>query len=402
MSRRPVTSSPSPVEHDAHGPAAHVPLAIDYAGLLGGLGVYGSFLAVYLRHRGLEFHQVAYLLSLLPLARLISTPFWALVADKSNSAGGVLRLLCAGALLGFVTLELRPSLLVSCVALVAFTFFRAPCAPLIDVLVLSWAERNGRHLGTVRAWGTLCYAVCTFGVGLLVDRVGPNAVLHVAVSFLLLTFVATFGIPLGGRPAGGRVLPALWTLFRRPRVLVFLCTTLLHQVGLAAYDSLYAAHVAEQQSPVYAGAALAVGACAEVLVLAKGQKLLGWRRPQRLLVLVYAASFLRWLGLAYGSHPAAIILLQVIQGLTFGAFYLAAVAWIHEESPLEIRASAQGGFNLVTFGIGTTLAVSLAGWLHKHGGMQRVFLVAACASLAATLIVAGLSRASPPAEGLSP
>jgi PPP family 3-phenylpropionic acid transporter len=75
-----------------------------------------------------------------------------------------------------------------------------------------------------------------------------------------------------------------------------------------------------------------------------------------------------------------------MHAFTFGAFYLAGVALVDEESPREVRASAQGIFGAATWGLASSLGLAAAGWLQRHGGLPRVFEVASIASLVAMVI----------------
>jgi PPP family 3-phenylpropionic acid transporter len=78
---------------------------------------------------------------------------------------------------------------------------------------------------------------------------------------------------------------------------------------------------------------------------------------------------------------------QALHALTFGAFYTAGVALVDRESPPEVRASAQGLFSIISWGLACSASLALAGWLQSRTGTMRdVFLAAAAAALFAAVL----------------
>ena len=213
------------------------------------LGAAGPFLALVLERRGLRASEVAYVLALLPITRVLSTPGWTLLADRLQSAGAVLRLVAVGALVSFAALEFRVSQPGLVVALMIFTAFRAPVTALIDVLALQWSGRTGGEFGQLRAWGTAGFLVATMLTGFLVScGLGATVIVHVTVVLLAATALSTYALQRGAAPERVGWLGALSVLLRRPRYVLFLVTAGLHQLGLAAYDGLFAAYMTHRSS----------------------------------------------------------------------------------------------------------------------------------------------------------
>jgi MFS family permease len=89
-----------------------------------------------------------------------------------------------------------------------------------------------------------------------------------------------------------------------------------------------------------------------------------------------------------------IILVNLLHGICY-AFFLAAVyIFVDEYFPRDVRASAQGLFNVMILGFGVIAANSLCPWLLQHyttGGVtdfQTLFLIAGGAAVVATLTLA--------------
>ena len=106
----------------------------------------------------------------------------------------------------------------------------------------------------------------------------------------------------------------------------------------------------------------------------------------RTLALAYAVGALRWALLAELRAPWLVVAVQCLHALSFGAFYLAAVASVDEDSPAAVRASAQGVFGALVWGLSTSIALASAGYLQRHGGMPTVFRVASGCGVAASAL----------------
>lgn len=361
-------------------------LATVYFGYFAALGVFGPFVALYLEHRGLSPDRIAFLLALLPFFRVVSTPAWTALADRLHSASFVLRIVAVGSTAAFALLEWEPSGAALVLVLLAFTVFRSPATALMDVLTLQWSTRTGGAFGQVRAWGTVAYTLATFGAGVLIQDRGPAVIIPTALVLLALTSVATFALPRGTPPGHTPLLPALRVLLRRPRFMLFLATAALHQLGLGAYDALFPAYLTHLSDSTTAGFSIALGAAAEVLTMTLARGLFIRLGLTRTLAIAYGVSALRWALMAMVTTPWILVALQTLHAFTFGAFYLAGVALVDEESPPEVRASAQGIFGAVTWGLASSAGLAVAGLLQRHGGLPRVFMAAACLCALAALI----------------
>jgi hypothetical protein len=276
--------------------------------------------------------------------------------------------------------------------LVAFTIFRSPSTALMDVLALDATSRSERSFGQLRAWGTAGYTVATFGAGVMLRDYGTRVIVYTTSALLALTTLFTLALPSVAPPRRVALLPALRVLVRRRRFVLFLLTAALHQLGLGAYDSLFPAYLTHLSDATVAGFSIALGATAEVLFMTFGRRWISRHGAGRVLMVAYAVSSVRWFLLATLRSPAALVAIQLLHAFTFGAFYLAAVALVDDESPSELRASAQGIFSALTWGFASSVGLAISGVVSRHGGMPAVFATACVFSLASTIVAAALGR----------
>jgi PPP family 3-phenylpropionic acid transporter len=132
----------------------------------------------------------------------------------------------------------------------------------------------------------------------------------------------------------------------------------------------------------------ALGVLAEIVLFAIQARLPPSITPVTLLMLGGAGGALRWLAMAFDPPAAALPVLQLLHGLSFGATHLGALALLVKIAPQGRSASAQGFYAI---GLGAVMAamMSLSGWLYAAYGAAAYAAMAlaavagcACAAIA--------------------
>jgi len=114
---------------------------------------------------------------------------------------------------------------------------------------------------------------------------------------------------------------------------------------------------------------MTIGQVAELLtmlVLGVTLKKLGWRKTMIIGILGHAARFA-----VYALFPQSqgmIIAVQILHGICYAFFFATVYIFVDAYFPKDVRASAQGLFNVMILGVGALAANSICPWL-----MQVVF-----------------------------
>ncbi|MFO1058926.1 MAG: MFS transporter [Dongiaceae bacterium] len=139
------------------------------------------------------------------------------------------------------------------------------------------------------------------------------------------------------------------------------------------------------------------GVIVETAVFALGGRLIGRIGPLWLLAGGGAVAVLRWLGLASLEALPALVVLQALHGITFGASHLAAMSYVGQSTPPQLAATAQGLHGAIAWGAVYGLAMAAAGPLYARFG-GGAFLAMAGLALAGTGLAAMLARHPPQPE----
>src|SRR6266567_5549759 len=113
---------------------------------------------------------------------------------------------------------------------------------------------------------------------------------------------------------------------------------------------------------------MSIGQVAEILtmlILGTVLKRLGWRLTMVIGILGHVARFAVY---SWAPTPGAVITVQLLHGICYAFFFATVYIFVDEYFPKDVRASAQGLFNVMILGIGFLAANSICPYL-----MQNVF-----------------------------
>ena len=366
-------------------PGPVVTLAIFYALSFGALGVTLPFLPAYLHGLGLSVTQVGMLLALSPAASLVAPPLWGKLADRTRRGDLVLLFVSLGGAFSFAPLLWVRGFGALVAVFAGYAFFNSAVTPLADSLTLGAVRKSGADYAHVRLFGSIGFVVATTAFG---TWGFAHARATVAVPLVLMVLAGSWAAlahpPVAEAP---HPLPATNPL-RSREGLTFLSACALHWLACAPFNGGFAIHVHALGMPGWVvGFSAGLGVLAEVGVFALYPRLARVLAPRRWVLVSLGASALRWWGMAHARRPWEVIALTVLHGLTFGAFYAAAVQYIASQVPDRMRAAGQGFFAMVTFGMGGVVGYLASGLGYDLMGGAALFQAASGVELLAMAVL---------------
>ena len=367
-------------------------IALFFAAIFAAGAIGGAFLPLWFADRGLSPAAIGQILGIAALLRVVCGPGWGSAADRIGRrpvllAGAALATLAA---LAYLPLHgFWPLLLVTGLQGVAASSLN----PLIDSLALGLAREKVLEYGPVRAAGSLAYMLASAVGGWLLSVTGSAI-----VPWLLAAGYGAAGLvtPLLPEVPGPRAAPhpfAGLRLFALPAFRLTVAASALIQGSHAAYYG-FAALLwrAQGLGDTTIGLLVAEGIVAEVLLFARGRRLVAWLGPPGLTACAAAAAVLRWTVTACSPGLPVLAAVQLLHAATFGMQHLSAMQVLSRAVPPERAATAQALYNAFGMGAPTGLMMLLAGALYaRFGGLA--FLAMAASGGAALLLVPGLARA---------
>ena len=344
------------------------------------VGVYASFLPLWLKASGLGETQISWVYAMPVLLRPVFTIGLSFFADRSGRHVLLLRMLAIGGLASVAVLPFVSGFPPIFAAFTLYALFWTTVIPLTDAVALAAARQGAADYGRMRLWGSFSYIAVILAGGVMVDLYGAPAALWLFLTAAAGVVLASWWLPamsrVNGGPSGGAPLPVrairfsdLTALGRLPVFWLFLAATSAIQGSHAVYYLFGTIHwTAIGIAPTVIGALWSIGVVAEIALFAFATRIARHLGPVQLTLVGGLAALLRWIAISFDPPLILLFPLQILHGLTFGATYLGAMQFISRAFPAHMAATVQGVFASFTAGIGMGAAYLAAGPLYRSLG----------------------------------
>ncbi|WP_342108824.1 MFS transporter [Methylobacterium sp. SI9] len=379
-------------------PSGPARLSLLYAVVFTEIGIAMPFMPLWLDALGLDAAVIGVLLALPIATRIVATAPLMSLLDRGL---GPRRMILAGSLALSLTYALMPGAAgigwpLLAVFIVLNAVAGAPLVPCIDYLTLAAVRQDSRlAYSRIRMAGSIAFLLANLAGGFLLSALGGQ----VAVP-LLLTGLALGAALVAWRSRSVTGLPRGETGVGRPKlpVKLWLCIGAAAAIQ-ASHGAIYgfgSIYWTSQGIPAaWVGSLWAVGVLSEIVLFAVMPSLpAAWRSPVRLLSLGAAAAILRAIGMfLIGDRLAALVPLQALHGLTFGATQLGAMAAVSAYAPDGARGRAQGTLSAVNASI-AVVATLVSGLAYRNGGPLAFLAMAPLAAAGLGLALASRGATS--------
>jgi PPP family 3-phenylpropionic acid transporter len=366
-------------------------LAAFYFAFFAWVGITTAYFPPYLAERGLDAAQIAWVLALPPLARIVAPAAWGWIADRTRAERGIVVLSCAT---GAVCFALLPAVdgfagIAWLIALAAA--FSAAALPLVEAITLgALAGQSGRY-GPIRLWGSIGFIAVVLAGGAWLDA-GLSRVLPAAVVVFALAAAAA-GLSLPKRtmhPATAISAPQLTS-----SALALLASAFFVAVS---HGTLYTFLTLHLRGLGYSGTLIGflwtLGVLAEIVVFFFLPALFRRHALSTILMASAGLGVLRFQIIGWAADWLALLLLaQVLHAATFGSYHAAAVAAVQRVFPPHARSRGQALFSSLAYGAGGAAGALSAGWAWDLAGPGLAFTVSSIAAGAGLLFAYPLKRA---------
>lgn len=357
------------------------------------LGSLFPFLNLYYARIGLTGVQIGSLAALPALVGAVGSISWGAVADKFRWHRGILSIAVGGAV-GCVFFLSRAT---SFPALVVWTALLAlvgsPISPILDSLTIHRSARGAGSYGQVRVWGTVGWAVATLVVGYLIGRTDIRWIFYSYMVCLACTLGAFLVQAAPSSDVRPRLAHDLRTLITNPRVLLFLASAAALGTSLGGashFLSLYLDELGADETVI--GVAWALAAVSEIPVMLGSAHLVRRFGLERMLRVSFLSFAGRWLCLSYVPSAPWALALQLLHGVSFGAFLVGGVTFTYQLAPAGLGTTAQAIFSTVSFGLSSLAGALLGGYVYDMAGLRVLFRILSGVTLAGFVLLALASR----------
>ncbi|MGG4144927.1 MFS transporter [Paenibacillus algorifonticola] len=346
-----------------------------------------SFLPIYLAERDISTTNIGLMLGLGSLIGVVSQPLWGMISDKYKVVKKVLLLLIAisvviGGLL-YRSTELVPLF----VGISLMYFFFLPTDPLVESFNYRVSLQYKVNFGSIRMFGALGFAMASSIIGYVGKHygIGSLAILFLVYGVITLLLCSLLvEVPAASKPVAMR---EIGLFFRSKQTLWFLGLVLFLAVPHRMNDNYIGIYIKSLGGDVQlVGQAWTVMTIIEVVFFAISHYFI--KPGKELAVIAVAASFyaLRFALSAIVTDPAALMWLQLLQGVSFVLFYAASIQYLYAIVPEEWKATGQTVLAVLLFGVSSIISATVGGWFIDQYGGAMLYGAMAIWSVAAMLL----------------
>lgn len=352
------------------------------------VGLQTPFLPLWLDSRGLGVTEISIAGALPLFIRIVATPMVAYLADRSGDHRRMVVVLAWSGLACTVLLSQSTHVWPIILLTTLMMLTTSTIMPLTETLAMRAVRGHGLDYGQMRLWGSISFIVATLIGGAAIERWTGSVVIWLIIAAIAMTALAAYGLPrpesadaaASSRPRISRADVA--ALVTSPQFLLFLAAAGMVQASHAVFYVYGVLHWRGLGlSATWTGILWAIAVIAEILLFARSGAVLKVLSPLGLIALGAVAGIVRWIAMAFDPPLAALIALQILHALTFGATHLGTVHFIAQNIAPERAGTAQALQASVTAGIAMGGATLLAGQIYGPLGAQAYLAMAILATL---------------------
>ncbi|QWU17843.1 MFS transporter, PPP family, 3-phenylpropionic acid transporter [Paenibacillus sophorae] len=378
-----------------------------FLGLAGGLFV--PYLTLLLVQGGLDSGRVGALMAAGPLVAILTQPVWGIISDRYRQTRLVL-VLSVAVPAGLAVFYRSEYFIVLLAVYMVSTIFSSTQAPIADSYAIAAARRTGSTYGSIRLMLSFGAAVGGYLGGVYVSAFSVSTIW---IPFLLFSLLAVLvAVTLPKEAAENHMMTQSFSegvkeLLRNRIFLAFLGGSFMVNQTMTAFGTYFVlAFQSMGGSAQYAGIALLLASLTNVPSMLVASRVIGKWGRERTLLLAALIYVLRWAIQVIFPYPAVMIGVQVLHGVSFGFFYIAAVEYVSQITSADMQATGQSLYNMVFSGLSGIVGNLLNGFLLSQGGVQVMNVSCMISSAIGAVLLIYVARGSrrkllAAAEGLS-
>nr|WP_301334667.1 MFS transporter [Variovorax dokdonensis] len=354
------------------------------------IGFFNPYLPLWLKELGLPIFTISLLTSVQSVTRVFAPYAWGALSDHTGERVRLLRISAAVACCAALGLWWSDggAWWLAAVLLLMFTHTSSMMSLTEAAMAHLVAGDWGRY-GRIRLWGSAGFLLTVFVAGAWFDRFGMGDFPAWTVITLLLVLWATLRLPDTREPATTRerVREPVWPVLRKPEVRWFFAALFFHvsaHFAIYGFLSLYLDSLGYDKAMI--GFLWGLSVAAEIVwFFAQGRWMARLPMPRWLWLCGLAAVARMGLTAGLGGWLAALVLAQLLHGLSFAAHHTTCVALVSQHFPGGLRGRGQALFTVIGYGFGGVFGILAGGAVAQQVGYVPMYVAATCLSLAGTL-----------------
>lgn len=353
------------------------------------IGAFSPYFGLYLQSLSFSAWDIGLLMSQMQLMRLFGPNLWGWLADRFGRRMAIIRLAAFIGLAGFSAFFWLDKLTGMLLAMAVLAFFWSAALPLVETLTFDHLREERGRYSRIRLWGSIGFIVAVMATGALLDVAPPIGVLWVCWIILLGILIYALALPEAPPVPLLREEQPIGDILRQPKVMALMAACFAMSAAHGAFYVFYSIHLdAHGYAKTQVGLLWSLGVVAEIVVFMFMARLSRRFSLRHILLVCFAAAVVRFLVMGWGVESVILMIgVQLLHGLTFGAYHASAIAAVNQWFPGKAQGRGQALYSSLSFGAGGLLGALLSGRTWEWLGAGWTFSLGAAFALLGWLLV---------------
>lgn len=327
------------------------------------VGAFSPYFTLYLQSVSLSAADIAVLMSLMQVMRVVAPGMWGWLAEHSGRRLTIIRVSAWASLAGFSVFFVTTRFEGLFVAMALMAFFWSAALPLVESLTFAHLGAHAGRYGRIRVWGSVGFIAAVLGVGHVLDFVPLDSVLWITAAILGGIVLCALTLSEARQPPVHRESGSLRDTLRRPEVRALLGACFFMSAAHGALYVFYSIFLVDHgYGKSVVGWMWSLGVVAEIVVFMFMPRLLRRFSMRAILIVAFACAALRFVAIGWGVGSLAVLVFaQLLHGATFGAWHAAAIAAINQWFRGRLQSRGQALYGSISFGAGGMVGGLLSG-----------------------------------------
>lgn len=354
------------------------------------VGAFSPYFTLYLQSHRLSAADIAILMSLMQAMRVLAPSVWSWIAERFGFRLVIVRASALLSLAGFSVFFCAGSFAEFFAAMALMSLFWSAALPLMESETFAHLGAEAHRYGSIRVWGSVGFVATVLALGQALDRFPVDVLLWVIAAVLAAILACAMIVPAAAAAPERREQVSLRATLARPEVRALLGACFLMAAAHGALYVFYSIYlVAHGYGKALVGWMWTLGVLAEIVVFTMMPRVAPRWSMRGILLLSFGVAVVRFLLIGWGVDSLAVLVLaQLLHGLTFGAYHVAAIATVNQWFPGRLQSHGQALYGSLSFGAGGMLGGLISGYTWETLGSAWTYTLGSAFALTGLLWLA--------------
>ena len=344
----------------------------------GSLGCFFPFLMVYFKARHMSYTQIGILFAANSVISTLLQPLWGILSDKYIGKKNSMFIAMFASSLIIISFVFVQSFVYVLVALSLFIFFQCPLMSILDSYCCEIIEEtNAFPFGHARLMGSIGYAVFALIIGYIVNF---SSIYISFYSYILLIIVSTFILKSISYEKKFSDVDFRFSdfslIFKNKFFMIFVLSSMVLNISAGINGNYIAVLIQKTGGNVSKlGLLWFIIALCELPVLFYGSQIINRLGALNTYFLSIIFFMLRFLLDSFCQNYEIVILVQILQTITFPLFLISFIQIIKDIIPLRALTTAITLFNALSYGFGGFLGNLFGGVFLQYSNIFSLYKV---------------------------